>query len=395
MCRNPVLAMHETTHLLRDLVALPSVNPMGRPLSGPDIFEARVTAYLEAFFKSLGVPWERQPVAPQRDNIVAVFDPPGATWALLLEAHQDTVPTDAMTIEPFAARVADGRLYGRGACDVKGGMAAMLGAFARVVRQRPPGSPRLMMACTVDEEHGFGGVSRLVRSPFITAPALPLSAVVAEPTNLRIVTAHKGAVRWDVVVTGRSCHSSSPELGVNAVYHMAALLPVIERYAGELRARPGHAALGPATLSVGRIEGGTSVNTVPDRCRVEVDRRLLPGEDADAALADFCGHLKRHAPGQVAFECSAPWLSAPALAADHSADLVERLGRAVAAVLGRPPEVIAVPYGTDAAPLAAAGMPAVVFGPGDIAKAHTADEWVPLDEVEQAADILFRLAVGA
>jgi hypothetical protein len=122
--------MHETTRLLRDLVALPSVNPMGRPLEGPTVYEHRVTAYLQDFFQGLGVPFERQTVAPLRDNIVARLEPPAARGTLVLEVHQDTVPTDGMTIDPFAARIENGRLYGRGACDVKGGMAAMLAAFA-------------------------------------------------------------------------------------------------------------------------------------------------------------------------------------------------------------------------------------------------------------------------
>src|SRR5438132_1141548 len=132
--------MLETTRLLRDLVALPSVNPMGRPASGPECFEHRVTAYLDDFFRGLGVPYERQPVAPQRDNIVARWQPPDALRTLLFEAHQDTVPTDNMTIDPFGAVIEQGRLYGRGACDIKGGMAAMLGAFARLVRDPPRGS---------------------------------------------------------------------------------------------------------------------------------------------------------------------------------------------------------------------------------------------------------------
>src|SRR5262249_7552569 len=124
--------MHETTRLLRDLVSRPSVNPMGRPLQGPEIYEHQVSAYLDDFFRSLGVPYARQPIAPLRENAVARFDPPGAPFTLVLEAHQDTVPTDNMTVEPFGARIENGRLYGRGACDVKGGMAAMLAAFARL-----------------------------------------------------------------------------------------------------------------------------------------------------------------------------------------------------------------------------------------------------------------------
>ena len=183
-----------------------------------------------------------------------------------------------MTIDPFGARIEDGRLYGRGACDIKGGMASMLAAFARLVREKPRGACNVVMACSVDEEHTFLGVQEMVKRGLKAD-----MAVVAEPTGLRIVKAHKGVCRWLVTTPGRSCHSSPPELGVNAIYRMARVLAGIEqlrRRAVRSRSDP---LLGPPTLSVGRIEGGTSVNTVPDRCRIEVDRRLVPGEDADAA----------------------------------------------------------------------------------------------------------------
>ena len=178
--------MNETTGLLRDLVAIPSVNPMGRPLQGPEIYEHGVTAYLERFFRSLGVPFERQPVAPLRENIVAWCDLAGPGPTLVFEAHQDTVPTDQMTIEPFGARIDGNRLYGRGACDIKGGMAAMLAAFARVVRDKPAsGVRRLVMACSVDEEFTFLGVRRLAQTDWRRDHAGPNFAIVAEPTQLR------------------------------------------------------------------------------------------------------------------------------------------------------------------------------------------------------------------
>jgi acetylornithine deacetylase len=384
--------MLETTRLLRDLVRRPSVNPMGRDLRGPEIYEHQVTAYLDDFFRGLGVHYERQTVAPLRDNIVARYEPPGATWTLVLEAHQDTVPADGMTVEPFAARVEGDRMYGRGACDIKGGMAAMLAAFARLVREKPAGAGRVVLACTVDEESTFLGVQRLVKDDLRGSCRGPIGAVVAEPTGLNIVDAHKGVVRWDLVTTGRSCHSSRPEQGVNAIYRMAAVLPLVERFAEELRSVHTHPRLGPATLSVGRIEGGVSVNTVPDRCRVEIDRRLLPGEDPAAAPDELAAYLRRHT--DVPFECSRPWLSCPSLSPDGSAWVTARLGKAIDAVTGRH-EVHAVPYGTDASSLALAGVPAVVFGPGNIARAHTCDEWVSLDEVGQAAEVLFLLATGA
>jgi acetylornithine deacetylase len=377
--------MTEVTSLLRDLVARPGINPMGRALSGPEYFEHQVTDYLDKFFRDLGVRYERQTVAPLRDNIIGFTDFPGPRRTLLLEVHQDTVPVDNMTIDPFAGRVEGGRLYGRGACDVKGGMASMLTAFARLVRDKPPRSANVILACTVDEEHTFLGVQRLAGT--IRADA----AVVAEPTQLHIVNAHKGVVRWYVDVFGRSCHSSSPERGINAIYGMGKLLVAIEQFATELRASKSDPVLGPPTLSVGRIEGGASVNTVPDHCRIEVDRRIVPGDDPRRAPEELAAFLRERAGAGTRFECSRPWLLAPALSSRGSEELVGKLGEAIDAVRGSH-RVMSVPYGTDASTLAATGLPTVVFGPGDIAQAHTCDEWIGLDEVAAASDILYRLA---
>src|SRR5262249_54311628 len=157
--------------------------------------------------------------------IVARFESPGSKRTIILEAHQDTVPTDNMTIDPFAPRIENSRLYGRGACDIKGGMAAMLAAFARLVREKPTGAANVIMACSVDEEHTGLGVRRLAET--LKADM----AVVAEPTQLNIVHAHKGICRWQLRVPGRSCHSSAPEQGVNAIYRMGRILTAIEKYA--------------------------------------------------------------------------------------------------------------------------------------------------------------------
>src|SRR5262249_12552587 len=148
----------------------------------------------------------------------------------LLEAHQDTVPVDGMTIDPFGAKIESGRLYGRGACDIKGGMAAMLAAFARLVHEKPRGAMNVVMACTADEELTFLGVQELVKRGLKAD-----FAVVAEPTLLNIVTAHKGVARIVLTVPGRACHSASPEQGVNAIYRMARVLGGVERFAAQLR----------------------------------------------------------------------------------------------------------------------------------------------------------------
>lgn len=374
--------------LLRDLVRLPSVNPMGRTWPSDSIlYEHRVTAYLEEFFRGRSIACDRQVVAPRRENIVARVDSPGATRTFLFEVHQDTVPVEAMIVDPFGGEIRDGKLYGRGACDVKGSMAIMLRVLERLASGKPSGAANLVLACTVDEEHTFLGVQELVKK--VKADF----AIVAEPTKLQIVDTHKGVVRWKVHTPGRACHSSRPELGVNAIYRMGKLLGVIEEYAKFVRVAGHDARLGSPTLSVGRIDGGVSVNTVPDDCVIEVDRRLLPGESPVDAPRDFEEFLKRHPAIDFPFTCEPVWLNCPPLNPTGSTELVKRLGTAIDAVVGKH-SIQAVPFGTDASTISNAGIPAVVFGPGDIAQAHTCDEWIDLAEMEKAEEILWKLVTG-
>ncbi len=377
------------SRLLADLVAIPSVNPMGRPLNGPEFREAGMTAYLVQFFRELGVPFDRQVIAQGRENVIARFESPGARQTVLFDAHQDTVPTDGMTIDPFRPVVSEGRMYGRGACDIKGGMAAMLTAFARLVREKPQGAASVVMACTVDEEFTHTGSSRLALTDHGASVA-----IVAEPTRLQLVNCHKGAVRWKVRTKGVACHSSTPDLGVNAVYKMAPILAAVAGYAAELARSAAHPVLGPPSLSVGRIEGGVSVNTVPDWCAIEIDRRLIPGEVGSESIQKV-ENLLREALGSLdGVEFLPPWVQMPALAPGERTenDWIDHVGRAVARVTGSLPEIMGVPYGTDAGPLGESGLPCLVFGPGDIAQAHTKDEWVELDQVRLAAEAYFEIA---
>jgi acetylornithine deacetylase len=172
---------------------------------------------------------------------------------------------------------------------------------------------------------------------------------------------------------------------------MGRVLPVIEEYADELMSSSAHPRLGPPTLSVGRIEGGVSVNTVPDACAIEIDRRLLPGEDPQAAWRQFGDHVAARSPVPVVYD--PVWMACPALESLPAPELRERFARAIDSVEGRH-EVLAVPFGTDASSISEAGIPAVVFGPGDIAQAHTKDEWIELNQIDRAAEILYRFATG-
>ena len=242
-------------------------------------------------------------------------------------------------------------------------------------------------AFTVDEESTFSGVRKLV-----SALGGVRMAVVAEPTRLEVVVAHKGLVRWKVRTAGRSCHSARPEDGENAIYRMGPVLEAMERYARGPVAGRTHPLLGPATLSVGVIRGGTSVNTVPGSCEIEVDRRLLPGEDPAEAI-EHCRRKLASDLGPV-FAFDPPWVSDPALDTPASAAVARIAEEAVREVTGRC-LLRGVPYGTDAACISAAGVPAVVLGPGDIAQAHTAEEWIEIAEIERAAEVYYRFVVGA
>jgi acetylornithine deacetylase/succinyl-diaminopimelate desuccinylase family protein len=395
--------MLDLVQTLSDLVSIPSVNPMGRPLDGPEFYEERVTDYLQGLFERLGLPWRRQSVEPRRENIVARLDSTGPLGAdapvILLEAHQDTVPVDGMTIDPWRPEVRDGRLYGRGACDIKGGMTAMLGAVARLVAERPAGLPTIVMACTVNEEYGYSGASELPKlwtdsgSTFV--PRRPSAAIVAEPTDLQVVIAHKGAVRWRCRTHGLAAHSSQPTEGDNAIYKMAKVLAALEDYAGHVGQQvPRHPLCGEATLSVGTIQGGLSVNTVPDLCTIEIDRRVLPGEEPMQVYQQVLAHLREILGDTTGIEHDAPYLRGSALPDRDNGPLADRLVAAARQVLGRG-EKIGVSYGTNASRIAPAGIPTVVFGPGSIKQAHTADEWLSITELQQASDVLYAFLKAA
>ena len=381
---------------LAELVAIPSVNPMGGPAEGPHYGTARLTDYLERVVRGMGLTVQRQPVARGEANLLARLngDPPAECGGplLLLGAHQDTVPVEGMKIDPFRPEIRQDRLYGRGSCDVKGGMAAMLVALARLAEEPASRRPTVVMACTVNEEHGFSGASALVRLWAGESGGIfgrkPDAAVIAEPTGLNVVVAHKGVVRWRCHTRGRAVHSSRPEMGENAIYKMARGLVAIERYQGEIVGNvASHPLCGRSTISVGTIRGGSSVNIVPDRCTIEIDRRLPPGESPESARRHLVDYLA--AQGLGFMEHEPPYMQGPPLADEHNGKLAERLVNVAAQVAGASRK-IAVAYATDGAFCAAAGVPTVIFGPGAIDQAHTDSEWIALDQLRQGAEIYYR-----
>jgi acetylornithine deacetylase/succinyl-diaminopimelate desuccinylase-like protein len=385
--------------LLKELVSIPSVNPMGRNVSGSEFLETRLTEFLERFFHDLNVPFEIIEVMPGRSNIIARFDNPQAQATILMDAHQDTVPTDGMIIPPFFPEIRNGRLYGRGSCDVKGGMAAMLSAFSRLVKERPVTAANVIMSCTCDEECTAQGVTDLAKlwsnpdrhSKLISGP--PDIALVAEPTDLHIVVAHRGATRWKIQTSGKAAHSSRPSEGVNAIYRMAPVLLALENYARDLPGIiPAHPLCGPATLSVGRIEGGISVNTVPDSCAIEIDRRVLPGEDGVKVIQQVEEYLRHRL--DVDFKMLPPWIIGQALSNHNNGPWSDHLLQVIERHVGVH-EKVGVPYGTNASRTSATGVPSMVFGPGSIYQAHTSDEWILISELREAAEIYFDFCANA
>jgi acetylornithine deacetylase len=375
--------MPDVIDLLADLVALPSVNPMGSDRPDPQFGEARVADYVEAFLTGHGLPVQRQTVLPGRDNLLCHLPGRGLAPSILLETHMDTVRADGMEIPPFEPIQRDGRLHGRGSCDAKSSLAAMLTALVAAQREKVPGD--VWLCAAVDEEFSFGGAAHLVRSGFRADCAL-----VGEPTQLKVVTAHKGTARWRLTSRGRSAHAATPWEGENAIYKMAPVIRALEAHAEWLLAQPGHPRLGPRTLNVGTIEGGRTVNTVPDQCTITVDRRVLPGEGLEEVLRSLADLLERE--GLARLVGIAEMLRDPPLELPPDAPWAQTVLRAARAVTDSEPA--AVHYGTDASKFAEVGMAAVVLGPGDIAQAHTANEWVSLDQVRAAAEIYQRVLVG-
>ena len=387
---------------LRQLVRIPSVNPMGRDPSVSPRFEADITDYLQDQFEQLGLPWERHPVEEYRDNIVTRLagtrHPEDGGPLILWEVHQDTVPVDGMTIDPWVAEVREGRLYGRGSCDVKGTMACMLSALSQCVESKSKGGdfPTIVLACTVNEEHGYTGAKALTelwldgRSKLL--PHAPDVAIVAEPTLLDVVVAHKGVVRWRCHSRGVAGHSANPHLGKNAIFGMSRVLTALQQYAEEVVPGLGdHPLVGKPTLSVGTITGGISVNTIPDDCSIEIDRRVLPGEDPQQAYDHVVSFVAEQIGGEDV-EHEPPFMVARGLPDDDNQSLGGRLAEVVRGQGSSGGRCIGVPFGTNASPIAATGVPTVVFGAGSIDQAHTADEWVEVEQLHRVIDVLYRLA---
>jgi acetylornithine deacetylase/succinyl-diaminopimelate desuccinylase-like protein len=394
--------MTRTEKLLAELIALPSVNPAFVPSDGtsarqarqphPFTGEQRVADFLASVAARAGLEVEFQKVLPNRSNLIARLRPKNKIkQTILLAPHLDTVGADGTR---FIPQRKNGRLHGRGACDTKGSVAAMLCALCELANSKSrPLETEIVFAGLIDEEHAQAGSRALVAQasslclPKITTHGLEgcatTLAIVGEPTKLKVVTAHKGSLWLELETRGKAAHGATPQLGKNAIHEMARIVDLMETdYAAQLRKQK-HKLLGAATVNVGTISGGTQPNIVPDVCKISIDRRTLPGE-TDARIRNEIATLLRakNLPAKIITTKLAPALP---LETNFNLPLVQKFMKSVGQ--SKP---LGVDFFCDAAVLSAGGIPSVVFGPGDIAQAHTADEWISLAELERGKNLLLR-----
>jgi acetylornithine deacetylase len=366
---DPVIA------LTRDLVAIDSVNPSLVPGAAG---EARAAECVAHHLRAAGLDVELQPVLDGRSNVVGVLEGRAPGRSLMLCGHLDTVGVEGMAT-PFSPVERDGRLYGRGAQDMKGGIAAIADA-ARVVAQRGLAAGRLIVAAVVDEEYASAGADALVTRWRADA------AVVTEPTDLQIAVAHKGFAWFEIDTRGRAAHGSRPSEGRDAILHMGRVLQRLEAMDRSLQSGASHALLGCASLHASIVAGGREWSSYPDRCTLRLERRTLPGERDEAVLKDLremIDGLRREDP---AFDASVrPVFARPPyeLPADHA------IAAALAAA-ARTSTFTGMSFWTDAAVLGAAGIPSVLYGPGG-AGLHSTEEYVNVADVVTCRDTLVSL----
>ncbi len=367
---------HErVVEILRRLVAIPSVNPVYDAASPG---EGAVADFVEQWANGLGLETSRLAVFPDRENVLVRLAGPDGAPVLLLEAHMDTVGVAGMP-DAHAPDVRDGRLYGRGACDTKGSLAAMMAAIELLAADRDALACTVELLAAVDEETSGQGARAHVE-----AGSSADTAIVGEPTECRIVHEHNGCVRGEIEVIGRAAHTSVAGEGVNAIDGMAEVIVALRLVNRELSRRPG----GPAengSLTVSLITGGSGINIVPERCVVNYDRRTTPGQTTSQALEEIDAALEgvRATRSELRIQQPEPWLVNGSLATPLQEGIVLTASAAREA-LGCDDTPVRVPYGSDASKFQAGGIPSIVFGPGAIAQAHAVDEFVTIADLSAA-----------
>jgi len=371
--------------VLSSLLAIDTANPMGRPYSRSTPVERDAIVAIEQLFQPHrdAVTLRRQACSPIHESLIITWAGDSRNRPALFESHLDTVPADGWAERAFEPRVEGKRLYGLGACDDKGSLTGMLMAMLELVEQGVSPPRPVVLVCAGDEEYAQTGIHRYLES--IDAP--PAYGIFGEPTNLLPVVQHKGTVRWDVTVHGRSAHTSRPELGVNAIIGMMDVIAELRLYQETLQVRCTNPLMTGPTISITTIAGGRTRNATPDNCTIAVDFRVLPGM-----------HPAREREAVIEHLTSLPWdishspvqLLTPPLDTQPDSPFSEQV-LSICRELGDPQaQLMGAPYGTDAA-WAGQRCPAIVLGPGDIRDAHAVDESILLSELVAAVEVYQRI----
>ena len=355
--------------------------------------EADVAICLKDILDGYGLDARLMPVPGNRYNVYCSYGKGSSGKTLLLTTHLDTVPGYEMknAFEPY---IKDGRLYGRGAVDVKGILAAMTMAMKRLKQENVKLNGKAIFLGVADEESGSAGMRTAVQNDLIHADL----AVIGEPTDLNLGIAHKGVMWIEVVFYGKSTHGGSPELGKNAIYYASSFIERVKNLLiPELNTR-NHGLLGRSTINIGTIQGGTRPTIVPDQCTIQFDRRLIPGESISEAILEIDRILNGLSVGNEGFRYGMNVLLGntdqpfPVLNTDHNDPSVKIIGQSISAVLQKEINEVGLPFWTDAALFQyVTGKPAVIFGPGRIEQAHSDNEYVETEDLQKASDIYYQM----
>lgn len=364
-----LLTPREVVPLLRDMIRIPSV--------GSSDGEGALAAFINGFLDDHGIETATEEVLPGRPNVIGRLGPAGGP-SLLFNAHMDIVPPGkGWSYDPYEGLIAEDKIYGRGAVDDKGPLAAMLSAVVALKDSSVPLRGQLVMCAVVDEENASRGSRLLMQS------LQGDIGVVGEPTGGDLVIAHNGSLRPMLKAVGRTAHTSRPGEGVNAIYKMAQVLITIRAYHDELSART-HPLTGSASITVSMIHGGEQPNVIPDRCEALLDRRLVPGEREEEALREINDLLDqamtRDPDMKIVIDHLIPTTGGPCEIPPDSS-IVKLLCEAVFTASGRRPHLKGLSGACDMVHLINAGIPTAVFGPGNPSQAHKPDEHIRIDEL--------------
>lgn len=368
---------------LADLIHINSINPTLVP-GGKG--EAEIGEYVELALGSLGLEVRKLEPEPGRTTVLGILPGSGGGKSLMLNAHYDTVGVDGME-EPFSAAIRDGKMYGRGSYDMKGSLAAQMAAIKSLVDAGAKLRGNVVLAAVSDEEYGSIGTAEVIRHVKTDA------AIVTEPTAVQICLAHKGYLWIEVETKGRAAHGSRFEQGIDANMRIGRFLCELEKLERDLRGRSPHPLVGPPSLHAAMIQGGDGLSTYAASCKLQIERRTVPGETEANVVAELQQIIDRLRAQDPSFEANLrPYFVRNPFEVPRDAAIVGAVDRASTRVLGRAPKYIGDTPWMDAALLQAAGVETVVMGP-DGGGAHAAVEWVDMESVAQVAAILAEAAI--